>query len=141
MGIDHSAKAWGIAISNPDLSMATPLTSLKEGAFQGNVRKLIELCKEYSVGGLVIGLPLNVDDSEGPRAQSVRHFAENLLKERENFGFDPPVAFWDERLSTSAAEDLLDEYQSLPRKRRDEIIDALAAQIILSDALKKIDSL
>jgi len=94
------------------------------------------VCKEYDVGGFVIGLPLNMDNSEGPRVDSVRHFGDNLVQAREAFGFEPLVAFFDERLSSSTVDDFLNEHTKLSRKRRDAIIDKLAAQVILQGALE-----
>jgi putative Holliday junction resolvase len=135
MGIDHSAKALGLALSNPELTLATPFKTLKRAKFTENIKELAPLCREYSIGGFVIGLPLNMDDSEGPRAQSVRHFGAELLKAKTLLGFDPVIAFFDERLSTFAVEDFLNEHNSLSRKKRDEIVDALAASHILQGAL------
>lgn len=135
MGIDHGAKTWGLAMSNPDLTIATPLKTIARGKFTENVRELAAICVEYGVGGFVIGLPLNMDDSEGPRVDSVRHFAENLLQARAVFGFEPLISFFDERLTTEAVDDFLNEHTRLSRQRRDKIIDKLAAQLILQGAL------
>ncbi len=136
MGIDHSKRNWGLAISNPDLTIATPLQTISCTKFGQDVEKLAELCKEYGVGGFVIGLPLNMDESEGARVDSVRHFAENLLQAKDVFGFEPLIAFFDERLSTFAVEDFLNEHAHLSRKRRAAVIDKLAAQLILQEALE-----
>jgi putative Holliday junction resolvase len=135
MGIDHGSKTWGLAVSNPDLTIASPLTTISRTKFSEDVKKLSTICKEYGVGGFVIGLPLNMDDSEGPRVDSVRHFADNLMKAKEALGFEPLIAFLDERLTTDAVDDFLNEHTKLSRKRRDEIIDKLAAQVILQEAL------
>lgn len=137
IGIDHGSKTWGLAISTPELSMATPLKTINRTKFKEDVRALAAICAEYGVGGFVIGLPLGMDGAEGPRVDSVRHFAENLLQARDIFGFEPPISFFDERLSTYAVDEFLNERTKLSRRRRDKIIDKLAAQVILQGALEK----
>lgn len=137
LGIDHSKKKWGVAVANPDLTIATPLTTIVCGQFSQDIKKISALCKEYEAAGFIIGLPLNMDGSEGPRVDSVRHFALNLMAAKAELGFEPVIAFFDERLSTHAVDDLLDEYANLSRKRRDEVIDKLAAQLILQGALEE----
>lgn len=136
IGIDQSKKAWGLSISNPDLTIATPLKTIERTKFTQGVQTLAAICREYGVSGFIIGLPLNMDGSEGPRVESVKHFADNLMAAREVLGFDPLIAFFDERLTTHAVDDFLDE-QNVSRKRRDEVIDKLAAQMILQGALEK----
>ncbi len=135
LGIDQSKKALGLAVSTPDLAMATPLLTIRRTKFTEDVKKLADICRDYAVGGFVIGLPVNMDGTEGPRVDSVRHFADNLIAASDVLGFDPPVAFFDERLSTQAARDLLDEATHLSPQRRAEVTDQLAAQIILQGAL------
>lgn len=137
MGIDQSKRALGLAISNPDLTIATPLCTIARSKFTQDVKALAAVCGEYAVGGFVIGLPLNMDDSEGPRVDSVKHFADNLMQARETLGFDPLIAFFDERLTTEAVKDFLEEQANISRKRRNKIIDQLAAQMILQGALEK----
>lgn len=137
IGIDHGSKTWGLAVSTPDLGMATPLKTIHRSKFKDDVQALATICTEYSVGGFVIGLPLGMDGEEGPRVDSVRHFAENLLQARDIFGFEPLIAFFDERLSTYAVDEFLNEHTKLSRKRRDKVIDKLAAQVILQGALEK----
>jgi putative Holliday junction resolvase len=137
IGIDHGAKTWGLAVCNPDLSIATPLKTIERSKFTLDVKILATICQEYGVAGFVIGLPLNMDGSEGPRVDSVRHFAENLLQARGIFGFEPLIAFFDERLSTSAVDDFFNEHTRLSRQRRNQVVDKLAAQIILQGALEK----
>lgn len=136
LGIDQSKNKLGVAVSNPDLTIATPLRTITRTRFSEDVKTLAAICKEYGVGGFVIGLPLNMDDTAGPRVDSVKHFALNLLQAQATLGFAPLIAFLDERLSTHAAQDLLDEQTNISGKRRAGIIDQLAAQIILQDALK-----
>ena len=135
LGVDHGEKTLGLALSNPELTLATPFKTLRRVKFLENIRELAAIAKEYNVGGIIFGLPLNMDDSEGPRAQSVRHYAMNLITEKKALGFDPVIGFFDERLSTFAAEDFLSENNRMDRKKRDEIIDALAAAHILQGAL------
>lgn len=137
MGIDHGKKTWGLAVSNPELTIAMPLKTIARTKFSKDIVSLSMICKEYNVGGFVIGLPLHMDESEGPRVDSVRHFAENLQAAQDVLGFDPPVAFFDERLSTYAVEDFLNEHARLSRKKRDAVVDKLAAQVILQGALEK----
>jgi putative Holliday junction resolvase len=138
LGIDQSKKALGLALSTPELNMATPLKTIPRVKFTEDVKALAAVCKEYNVGGFVIGLPLNMDGSEGPRVESVKHFGDNLIAAREALGFEPVIAFFDERLTTSAVEDLLDEHTRLSRQERNKVVDKLAAQIILQGALDKI---
>jgi putative Holliday junction resolvase len=129
LGLDLGTKTIGIAIADSSLTVASPLETLKRGKFQADAERLKRLVEERQVGALVIGLPLNMDGSEGPRCQSVRQFARNLLER-----FDIDIAFWDERLSTAAVtRTLLDADAS--RRRRAELVDKLAAAYILQGAL------
>jgi putative Holliday junction resolvase len=128
-GLDIGEKTVGIAVCDPGLTVATPVETLRRGKFTADAEKLRRLIEERKVGGLVIGLPVNMDGSEGPRCQSVRQFAVNLL------GFvDLPIAFWDERLSTVAVTRTLLE-ADMSRKRRAEVVDKMAAAYILQGAL------
>lgn len=138
LGMDISDKNIGLALSNPEWTLATPLKTLKRTKFLENISEIAAICKDYSIGGFVIGLPLNMDDSEGPRAQAVRHYAMNLIREKKSLGFAPAIAFQDERLSTFAAEDFLSEHNRMDRQKRAGIIDALAAAHILQAALDDI---
>src|SRR3990167_6148617 len=118
LGMDHSEKTLGLALSNPELTMALPLRTIRRVKFTQDVIELAKICKEYNVVGFVIGLPLNMDDSEGPRVQSVKHFSDNLLNAKNVFGFEPLIAFFDERLSTYAAEQQLIEDLGMRRDKR-----------------------
>ena len=129
LGLDVGAKTIGIAISDSRLTVASPLETLRRGKFAADAERLKALIGERAVGGLVIGLPLNMDGSEGPRCQSVRQFAANLLQR-----IDIAVAFWDERLSTAAVTRALIE-ADMSRKRRAEVVDKAAAAYILQGAL------
>src|SRR5690606_28798750 len=97
LGCDIGEKTIGLAPSAPPLAVATPLATLRRGKFTADVEKLKAIVARHGVGGLVVGLPVNMDGSEGPRAQSVRAFAHNLRAR-----IDLPLVFWDERLSTAA---------------------------------------
>ncbi len=131
LGLDVGAKTVGLALSDRGLTVASPLETLKRGKLIDDVAALGELCQARAVGGLVIGVPLNMDGSEGPRCQSVRQFAANLAER----GLDLAVAFWDERLSTAAVERLLITEADMTRKRRSEVVDKMAAAYILQGAL------
>lgn len=139
LGMDHGEKTLGLALSNPELTIATPLKTLRGKNFTENLKSLTALCREYEIGGFIIGLPLNMDDSEGPRAQSVRHFGLNLIRAKDTLGFEPVIAFVDERLSSYAAEDFLSEQRGMKRDKQKDIIDALAAANILKAGLDLIN--
>ena len=132
LGIDPGSKTLGLAISDSALAVASPLETIRRGKFTEDAARLADVCAERNVGGMVIGLPVNMDGSEGPRCQSVRQFARNLA---EKAGFTQPVAFWDERLSTAAVERLLIDEADMTRKRRAEVVDKMAAAYILQGAL------
>ena len=129
IGLDPGSKTVGVALSDPSRMVASPTEHLKRGKFRDLAARLEALVKTEEVGGLVVGLPLNMDGSEGPSAQSARQFAENLAARLEI-----PVALWDERLSTAAVERTLID-ADLSRRRRAEVVDKLAAAYILQGAL------
>jgi putative Holliday junction resolvase len=129
LGLDVGAKTIGIATSDPSLLIATALATLKRTRFTADARKLADLVAERAVGGLVVGLPVNMDGSEGPRAQSARQFAADLAR-----ALDRPVALWDERLSTAAVTRALIE-GGMSRARRAEVVDKMAAAYILQGVL------
>lgn len=135
LGVDHGEKTLGLALASHDLSIATPLKTLKRTTFSENARELAKICKEYEVGGFLIGLPVHMNGDEGKRAESVRSFGHNLLRFKDILGFEPIICFWDERLSTSAMQRFLIEEADVSRKRRGEVIDKLAATHILQGAL------
>lgn len=130
MGLDLGTKTIGLAICDPARSLATPLTVIQRTKFTEDAAALLTYAQERKVTGLVLGLPLNMDGSEGPRAQSTRAFARNLAQKTAL-----PIAFWDERLSTVAAEEDLIA-QGMRREKRAKIIDAIAASHILQSALE-----
>lgn len=132
MGLDHGTKTIGVAVSDGLRMTATALTTIKRRKFAQDADALAEIVRTRAVAGVVVGLPLNMDGSEGPRAQSARAFARNLSER-----LALPVALWDERLSTVAAERTLLEADA-SRKRRREVIDSLAAQHILQGVLDRL---
>ncbi len=132
LGLDVGTKTLGLAISDRSLSIATPLETLKRTKFTADAGRLRRIIAERNVGALVIGLPVSMDGTEGPRCQSVRQFAANLLET-----IDIEIAFWDERLSTAAVERMLIE-ADMSRQRRAEVVDKLAAAYILQGALDRL---
>lgn len=163
MGLDVGKKTIGIALSDPGHSIATPLATIKRSRFMRDMEALAEVVHDYEVGGFIIGLPVNMDGSEGRRAQSVRDFAQelekyflsrpsSLLKQgsgqdtqpdpgfRRNDGGGVWVALWDERLSTVSVEGfvdkLVDKRKTKVESKSSGLIDKLAAQQILQGALE-----
>ena len=129
LGLDLGEKTIGLALSDPGLSVASPITTIRRTKFTADAKELLRIAAERQVGGLVIGLPLNMDGSEGPRCQSVRQFAVNLLKLQQL-----PVLFWDERLSTVAVErNMIDA--DMTRAKRAKVVDQAAAAFILQGVL------
>jgi putative Holliday junction resolvase len=131
IGIDVGTKTLGIALSDVGRTIASGLETIRRKKFTPDAGYLLELAAKHGVGGLVIGLPLNLDGSEGPRAQGTRAFQRNLARMTAL-----PMLFWDERLSTAAAERTLIESDA-SRRRRAEVIDKMAATIILQIALDR----
>ena len=132
MGLDLGTKTIGVALSDSFQTVATPQETVKRKKFGVDAARLLEIIDARSVGGIVLGLPRNMDGTEGPRAQSTRAFARNLAQ------LTPvPICFWDERLSTVAAERALLEADT-SRKRRAEVIDHVAASYILQGALDRL---
>ncbi len=129
LGLDLGEKTIGLALSDPGLSVASPITTIRRTKFTADATELLRITAERQVGGLVIGLPLNMDGSEGPRCQSVRQFAVNLTKLQEL-----PILFWDERLSTVAVERNMIA-ADLTRARRAKVVDQAAAAFILQGVL------
>ena len=130
LGLDLGSKTIGLAICDSSFAIASPLETLRRRKFTQDAIDLEALIAERDVGGLVLGLPRNMDGSEGPRAQSTRQFAANLLGRS-----DIPIAFWDERLSTVAVERLLIDEADLSRRKRGDVVDKMAASYILQGAI------
>ncbi len=135
MGLDLGTKTIGVAVSDSFRSVATPIETVKRKKFGVDAQRLIEIIQDRNIGGIILGLPMNMDGSEGPRAQSTRAFARNLSALVE-----APIGFWDERLSTVAAERALLEADT-SRKRRAEVIDHVAASYILQGVLDRLNHL
>ena len=131
IGLDLGEKTIGVAVSDGFLSVASPLETIRRKKFGIDAARLTELVAERQIGGLVLGLPRNMDGSEGPRCQSTRAFARNFDRMASL-----PITFWDERLSTVAAERALLEADTT-RKRRAEVIDHVAAGYILQGVLDR----
>jgi putative Holliday junction resolvase len=131
-GLDLGEKTIGIALSDTRRTIASPLETLKRTKFQPDAQRLLQLARLHGVGGFVVGLPRNMDGSEGAAAQSARAFGRNLAALT-----DLPIAFWDERLSTAAVTRTLIEAET-SRKRRAALVDKLAAAYILQGALDRL---
>jgi putative Holliday junction resolvase len=129
LGVDLGTKTIGVAVSDMTRRIASPRETIRRRKFSEDARDLLKIADEAKAGLLVIGLPLNMDGTEGPRAQSTRAFARNLAKLTRI-----PIVFWDERLSTAAVERMLIDADA-SRARRAEIVDKLAAAYILQAAL------
>ena len=131
LGLDVGTKTIGLAVSDSDLKVAAALETIKRTKFTQDAEALGRLIAERDVGGLVIGLPVSMDGTEGPAAQSVRQFAANLDAKLK----DIHIALWDERLSTSAVQRFLVDEADMSRRRRAEVVDKMAATYILQGAL------
>ena len=135
IGLDLGAKTIGIALSDPGLMIATPRRTIRRTKFSQDAAALLDLCERENVGAIVLGLPVNMNGTEGPRAQATRAFARNLQKLT-----DLPITLWDERWSTAAAERAMIE-ADLSRAKRAEKIDAAAAGFILQGVLDRLAGL
>jgi putative holliday junction resolvase len=134
-GLDFGEKTIGVALSDLRRMVATPIEVIRRVKFTLDAANLLALVQQRDISGLILGLPLNMDGSEGPRVQATRAFARNLSRLT-----DLPIGFWDERLSTVAAERALIEADT-SRKRRKEVIDQVAAGYILQGALDRMGNL
>ncbi len=132
IGLDLGTKTIGVAASDPDRKLAAGVETVARTNFTAAARRLLALAAERKAAGFVLGLPVNMDGSEGPRAQSIRAFARNFAKLTEL-----PIALWDERLSTAAVERELIAID-MSRARRAEVIDQHAAAYILQGALDRL---
>lgn len=135
-GLDLGEKTIGVAVSDTALMIASPLELIRRTKFTQDVQALFGLMDGRGAAGLIIGLPVNMDGSEGPRCQSVRAFARHLLRLREM-----PIAFWDERLSSAAVNRVLISEADISRARRAELVDKMAAAYILQGALDRLGAL
>lgn len=134
VGLDPGEKTLGVAVSDLTLSIASPLGLIRRTKFTKEAEELFALMASRGAGGVVIGLPRNMDGTEGARCQSNRALGRNLLRLRP----DMPIAFWDERLSTAAVERMLTDEHDMTRARRAEVVDKTAAAYILQGALDRL---
>jgi putative Holliday junction resolvase len=132
IGLDLGTKTIGVAASDPDRRLAAGVATIQRKAFTADAQAVLSFATERRAAGFVLGLPVNMDGSEGPRAQSTRAFARNFAKATEL-----PIGLWDERLSTVAVERGLIE-ADMSRARRAEVIDQHAAAFILQGALDRL---
>lgn len=135
IGLDLGDKTIGLAVSDNFQTVATPLHTIRRKKFTVDAAELLAVIDKRTIGGIILGLPLNMDGSEGPRCQKTRAFARNLTRLT-----DLPISYWDERLSTVAAERVLLEADA-SRKRRSEVIDHVAAAFILQGVLDRLSHL
>jgi len=136
-GLDLGEKTIGVAVSDPTRTISSPLKTLEKAKFSLDAAALFKLMDDREAAGLVIGLPVNMDGTEGARCQSNRAFARNLLRLRE----DLLIAFWDERLSTVAVNRVLIDEFDASRSRRADLVDQMAAGWILQGALERLRNL
>lgn len=136
MGLDLGEKTIGVAVSDVTRMVATPLELIRKTKFTAEANRLFALIDGREIGAIVIGLPINMDGTEGVRCQSNRAFARNLLRLREI-----PIAFWDERMSTMAVNRFLIEELDASRAKRAGLVDQMAAGWILQGALDRLSSL
>lgn len=135
VGLDLGEKTIGVAVSDATRMVASPLDLIRKTKFTDDVARLFKLMESRKAGGVVIGLPVNMDGTEGPRAQSARAFARNVLRLR-----DLPIAFWDERMSSMAVNRMLIGEADMTRARRADVVDKTAAAWILQGALERLRS-
>ncbi|POF29019.1 Holliday junction resolvase RuvX [Roseibium marinum] len=132
IGLDLGTKTIGLALSDLGRGIASPLETIRRKKFTADAEKLLEICEKHEIGGMVLGMPFNMDGSEGPRAQATRAFVRNLSPKT-----DLPITYWDERLSTAAVTRTLLEADS-SRARRAEVVDKMAAAYILQGFLDRL---
>lgn len=139
LGLDVGKKTIGLALSNPDQTIATPLQTIHRKKFSSDIEALCDFIQEYNAQGFIIGLPVNMDGSEGPRVQSIKDFAAEMALRTQIVGDDAFIGFWDERLSTVSVESFVDEFvdkrKTKAQSKSSGLIDKLAAQVILQGAL------
>jgi len=136
LGIDLGSKTIGLAVCDEGQSIATPLRTIKRTKFTKDIEELGKVIKEYEIGGYVLGWPVNMDGSHSKRCDATRSFADEMGKYPQYVGTDPWIALWDERLSTETVDNFLVDTVDMSRKRRSEVVDKLAAQVILQSALE-----
>jgi putative Holliday junction resolvase len=134
VGLDTGEKTIGVAVSDATRSIASPLELIRKVKFTDDAAALFKLMESRGAGGIVVGLPVNMDGTEGPRCQSARAFARNLLRLRPEL----PIAFWDERMSSMAVNRMLIGEADMTRARRADVVDKAAAAWILQGALDRL---
>ena len=134
LGLDLGSKTIGLAVSDPSFMIASPIETIKRTKFTADANSLARIHKERNIGGWILGLPVEMDGHEGARCQSTRQFAANFMEIS-----DIPIAFWDERLSTSAVNRFLIDEADMTRKRRGQVVDKMAAAYILQGALDSME--
>jgi putative Holliday junction resolvase len=137
IGLDLGTKTIGVAVSDIGRVIASPLQLIRKTQFTQDAQALFALMKTRGATGIVIGLPVNMDGTEGPRSQSSRAFARNLLR----LNTDLAIAFWDERLSSAAVNRMLIDEADLSRARRGQLVDKAAAAYILQGALDRLNAM
>jgi putative Holliday junction resolvase len=133
VGLDLGEKTIGVAVSDATRTVASPLELIRKVKFTDDANALFKLMESRGAAGVVIGLPINMDGTEGPRCQSSRAFGRNLLRLR-----DLPIAFWDERMSSMAVNRVLIDEFDTTRARRADLVDKMAAAWILQGALERL---
>ena len=135
LGLDVGTKTIGLAISDSNFKVATAVDTIRRTKFTRDIEQLKEIIENRSIGGLVIGLPISMDGTEGPACQSIRQFSTNVINQIE-IG----ITFWDERLSTSAVQRFLTGEADITRKQRIRVVDKLAATYILQGAIDSLST-
>jgi putative Holliday junction resolvase len=135
LGLDLGTKTIGLALSDVERRIATPLETIRRTKFQADAKQLLLIIAQFEIGAMVLGLPLNMDGSEGPRVQATKAFARSLANLTET-----PIVLWDERLSTAAVTRSLIE-QGASRAKRAEIVDRMAAAYILQGAIDRMNTI
>lgn len=139
LGLDLGTKTIGVAAADAAWTVASPVELIRRSKFTAEAEHLHGMMQAREVAALVLGLPLNMDGTEGPRAQSARAFGRNLLRLAAERGWaEPVVALWDERLSTAAVNRMLIGHADMTRARRAEVVDKMAAAYILQGALERL---
>jgi putative Holliday junction resolvase len=133
VGLDLGERTIGVAVSDATRTVASPMETIRKTRFTDDAKRLFALMESRGAAGVVIGLPVNMDGTQGVRCQSNRAFARNLLRLR-----DLPIAFWDERMSTMAVNRMLIQEMDINRARRAEVVDKAAAAWILQGALERL---
>ena len=140
MGLDLGSKTIGVAVSDAGQSIATPVTTIKRTKFSKDILQLHKIIKEFEIGGYILGWPLNMDGSQGPRCDVTSSFADEMTKHPDIFGTQPFIALQDERLSTSEVDKFVHNRVDINRTKKrgakdSGLTDQLAAQVILQGAL------